>query len=121
MLTLPRQKLLQLSRLTVLEKMHEVELRYKVEPWRSMAISKELLPPIVLRLIRSLRPTKNQQGPRYKTTGRERGPEYYDKVFLAGQRKHYKGRKPRISETSFMKPSLGTTLLTSNSVWHQEE
>jgi len=25
-------KLLQLSRLTVLEKMHEVELRYKVEP-----------------------------------------------------------------------------------------
>jgi len=30
-----------------------------------------------------------QQGPRYKTTGRERGPEYYDKVFLAGQR-HYR-------------------------------
>jgi hypothetical protein len=82
-----------------------------------MAISKELLPPIVLRLIRSLRPTKTSRNKDLdtKTTGRERGPEYYDKVFLAGQRKHYKGRKPRISETSFMKPSLGTTLLTSNS------
>jgi len=81
-----------------------------------MAISKELLPPIVLRLIgHYVLQNQPQQGPRYKTTGRRRGPEYYDKVFLAGQRKHYKGRKPRISETSFMKPSLGTTLLTSNS------
>jgi 2-polyprenyl-3-methyl-5-hydroxy-6-metoxy-1,4-benzoquinol methylase len=60
---------------------------------KAKTISKELLPPIALRLIRSVRPkkTKNRQKSLdTKTSSRERGPEYYNEVFLSGSRKHYK-------------------------------
>lgn len=60
---------------------------------KAKAIGKEILPPMTLRFIKSVRPTetsRRKQGRLDTTSSREQGSEYYDEVFLSGQRKHYK-------------------------------